>query len=209
MINWKPTAAGGIEVRTERTTYTAGQIVFTAGAWNPALIDAIAATNTRPMKQAIGWFGVRRPEHYSIGKFPVFILTTEEEYNFYGFPLWEHPGFKIGGPHLGREPIDPDNPDRTPSARQVALIRDCIARYFPDAAGETLSLKGCIYTCTPDDHFIIDRVPNAPQALVISACSGHGYKFCSVFGEVAADLVTRGTTPFDIAPFAMSRFPTA
>jgi sarcosine oxidase len=205
VLSWKPTAHGGVEVTTARTTYTAGQIVLTTGAWMPAMVDAVAATKTKPMKQAIGWFGVRRPELFEMGRFPVFILTVGDG-SFYGFPLWEHPGFKLGGPHFGREDMDPDDPDRTPSPRQVALIQDCLRTFLPDAAGEPLTLKGCIYTVTPDEHFIVDRVPGVPQALALSPCSGHGYKFCSVLGEVAADMITRGSSRFDIAPFGFKRF---
>jgi sarcosine oxidase len=204
MLDWKPTAQGGVEVRTARGRYTAGHIVLTAGAWMRDFVPAYA-TQMRPMRQAIGWFSVRRPELFREGAFPVFILTVEEG-NFYGFPLYEHPGFKLGGPHFGREPLDPDDPDRTPSPRQVALIRACLKRYIPDAAGAPLTVKGCIYTCTPDDHFVIDRVPGVPQAIAFSPCSGHGFKFASVMGEIAADLVTKGSTPFDLSPFAFTRF---
>jgi sarcosine oxidase len=205
LLSWRSTSAGGVEVKTERTTYTAGQLVLTTGAWMPELAPAVGASGTKPMKQAIGWFAVRRPERFAMGNFPVFILTVEEG-NFYGFPLWEHPGFKLGGPHFGREPIDPNDPDRTPSPRQVELIRACLRRYLPDAAGDALTLKGCMYTVTPDEHFIVDRLPGHPQVLALSPCSGHGYKFCSVLGEVAADLVQSGTTQLDIKPFALARF---
>jgi sarcosine oxidase len=205
VLSWRATPGGGVEVKTARTTYTAGHLVMTTGAWMPEMVDAIAETGTEPKKQAIGWFTVKRPELFEIGRFPVFILTVEND-TFYGFPLWEHPGFKLGGPHFGREDIDPNDPDRTPSPRQVALIRECLRRILPDAAGEPLTVKGCMYTVTPDEHFIIDRLPGAPQVLVFSPCSGHGYKFASVFGEVAADLVTTGKSRFDISPFSLSRF---
>ena len=204
VLSWKPTAQGGVEVTTGRTTYTAGSLVLTAGAWMPELVPALGKAE-HIVKQAIGWFGVKRPALFSADKFPVFILTVDEG-NFYGFPLWEHPGFKLGGPHFGREPIDPNDTDRTPSAKQVASIRDCLRKYIPDASGDPLTIKGCMYTVTPDEHFVVDRLPETPQVVVISACSGHGYKFCSVLGEVAADLVTKGETPFDLSPFSISRF---
>ncbi len=203
-LSWKTTADGGVEVATARTTYTAGSLVLTAGAWMPELVPALGRTETI-VKQAIGWFGVRRPELFTPDNFPVFILTVDEG-NFYGFPLYEHPGFKLGGPHFAREPIDPNDADRTPSPKQVKAIRDCLARYIPDAAGDPLTIKGCMYTVTPDEHFVVDTLPEAPQVTVISACSGHGYKFCSVLGEVAADLATTGRTRFDLSPFAISRF---
>jgi sarcosine oxidase len=204
VLSWKPTADGGVEVKTARETYTAGSLVLSSGAWMPELVQTLGKTETI-VKQAIGWFGVRRPELFQPDNFPVFILTVEEG-NFYGFPLWEHPGFKLGGPHFAREPIDPNDPDRTPSPRQVQAIRDCLKRYIPDAAGDPLTIKGCMYTVTPDEHFVVDTLPEAPQVVVLSPCSGHGYKFCSVLGEVAADLAIKGETPFDISPLSIRRF---
>lgn len=207
LLDWAPTAQGGVVVRTDRGTYSASRLVITSGGWIADAVPALAA-NVSTVRQAIGWFTTRRPELYRPGAFPVFILSVEEG-TFYGFPLYEHPGFKLGGPHFGREPMDPREPDRTPSPRQVALIRDCLARYLPDAAGEPLSLKGCVYTVTPDEDFVIDAVPGVPQAVFASACSGHGYKFASAIGEILADLSTTGQSAFDLKPFSLSRFPEA
>jgi sarcosine oxidase len=204
VLEWHPTAGGGVRVKTPRGEYTAGHLVITSGAWMDTLNPALAP-HIKTVKQAIGWFTASRPELFRIGAFPVFILTVEEG-NFYGFPLWEHPGFKIGGPHYGREPIDPSNPDRTPTPRQITLMREFLERYIPAAAGEPLGIKGCIYTVTPDEHFVIDTMPGAPQVSFASCCSGHGYKFASAIGEIMADIATTGSTRFDISPFSLARF---
>ena len=122
-------------------------------------------------------------------------MLTSEEGVFYGFPEYGQPGMKLGGPHGARAPIDPNDPDRTPCPAHVEALRSCLARYLPGAAGEALMLRGCIYTVTPDEHFIIDRLPQSPNVIVASPCSGHGYKFATVIGEILADLATGGTTP--------------
>lgn len=204
MLDWSPTADGGVTVRTERGSYSAGRLVITSGGW---ITDAVPALSRQvhTVKQAIGWFTTRKPELFREGAFPVFILTAEEG-SFYGFPLYEHPGFKIGGPHFAREPMDPRQDDRTPSPRQLALIQECLKRYLPDAAGAPLTLKGCVYTVSPDEDFIIDSVPGAPQAVFASCCSGHGFKFASAIGEILADLSTDTPSPFDLAPFSLARF---
>lgn len=202
-LSWKTTAHGGVEVTTHRGTYTAGALVLTAGAWMSQLNPALAPY-LNPVKTTIGWFSVSKPAHFRIGAMPVFILTVDEG-SFYGFPLWEHPGFKLGGPHFEREPIDPSDPDRTPSQAQVEAIRDCLAKYIPEANGAPLSVKGCVYTVTPDEHFVIDRVPGAEQVVYASCCSGHGYKFASVIGEVMADLAISGRSRFDLSAFSLSR----
>jgi sarcosine oxidase len=204
MLDWAPTADGGVTVRTARGTYSAGRLVITSGGWITDAVPTLAKTVTT-VRQAIGWFTTRKPELYREGVFPVFILTVEEG-NFYGFPLYEHPGFKLGGPHFGREPMDPRDDDRTPSPRQVAMIRECLARYLPDAAGEPLTLKGCVYSVTPDDDFIIDSVPGVQQAVFASCCSGHGFKFASAIGEILADLSTSVQPAFDLKPFSLDRF---
>lgn len=204
MLDWTPTAEGGVVVRTERGTYSAGRLVITSGGWIADAVPALAK-NVSTVRQAIGWFTTRRPELFRQGVFPVFILSVEEG-AFYGFPLYEHPGFKLGGPHFGREPMDPRDDDRTPSPRQVALIRECLRRYIPDAAGDPLTVKGCVYSVTPDEDFIIDTVPGVPQALFASCCSGHGFKFASAIGEILADLSTTGQAAFDLKPFSLDRF---
>ena len=80
------------------------------------------------------------------------------------------------------------------------------ARYLPDGAGETLALKTCLYTNTPDRHFILDCHPDYPQVVIGGGFSGHGFKFCSVMGEILADLALTGATPHDIGAFKLARF---
>lgn len=203
LLDWAPTADGGVSVRTERGTYSAGRLIITSGGWITDAVPALAP-QLRTVRQAIGWFATRKPELFRQDAFPVFILTVEEG-SFYGFPLYEHPGFKLGGPHFAREPMDPREPDRTPSPQQVAMIRECLARYLPDAAGDPLTLKGCVYTVSPDEDFVIDTVPGVPQAVFASCCSGHGFKFASAIGEILADLSTSGRSAFDLSHFSLAR----
>ncbi|MBN9064582.1 MAG: N-methyltryptophan oxidase [Rhizobiales bacterium 65-9] len=204
ILSWRPTAHGGVEVTTARGTYSAGKLILSAGAWNPELAQALAP-NAAVVKQTIGWFAVSKPALFQPDRFPVFILTVDEG-NFYGFPLWEHPGFKLGGPHFARQPFDPNDSERVANEGQVDAIRQCLARYIPDAAGAPLTVRACMYTVTPDEHFVIDALPGAEQVTLLSCCSGHGYKFASVIGEIAADLATTGQSAFDLSPFSLARF---
>ena len=97
--------------------------------------------------------------------------------------------------------------DRT---RENAATRPCLrglrARYFPDGAGETLALKTCLYTNTPDRHFIVDCHPEYPQVVIGGGFSGHGFKFCSVMGEILADLALTQRHPTTIGLFKFARF---
>ena len=86
------------------------------------------------------------------------------------------------------------------------MLRDLTGRYFPDACGPTMSLKSCLFTNTPDRHFIIDLHPTYPQVSFAAGFSGHGYKFASVIGEIMADLAERGRSRHNIELFRLDRF---
>jgi sarcosine oxidase len=102
--------------------------------------------------------------------------------------------------------MDPGDPDRSTRADDEAILRAFAIRHFPEGAGPTIMLKACIFTNSPDEHFIIDRLPDAPQVSVAAGFSGHGYKFCSLVGEVMADLAIDGRTSHDIGLFRLDRF---
>jgi sarcosine oxidase len=72
-----------------------------------------------------------------------------------------------------------------------------------------MTLKSCIFTNTPDEHFIVDSLPSDERVIVASPCSGHGFKFCAVIGEILADLAIEGSTRHDISLFKLDRFATA
>ena len=115
-------------------------------------------------------------------------------------------GFKIGKYHHRHERVDADRMDHRCHPEDEAVLREGIRRYFPGADGARLDMKACMFTNTPDEHFIIDTHPVHPQCVIVSACSGHGFKFSSVIGEIAAQLALEGRTRFDIGMFRLSRF---
>jgi sarcosine oxidase len=102
--------------------------------------------------------------------------------------------------------VDPDTVNREPEPADENLLRAFARRYFPDGAGATLMLKTCLFTNTPDRHFILDHHPSHPEVTVAAGFSGHGYKFCSVVGEVMADLAQDGRSRHDIEFFRLRRF---
>ena len=95
--------------------------------------------------------------------------------------------------------------DRTVGGRRRCCIRAALAEHLPAANGRLIKAQTCLYTMTPDGDFIIDRLPGAPQIVVASPCSGHGFKFAPVIGEILADLATTGATAHDISRFALAR----
>jgi sarcosine oxidase len=158
-----------------------------------------------PERQVLAWLTPITPELFGADRFPVFLFDVEEG-SFYGFPLHDGHGFKLGKYHHRFEPIDPDDPDRSVHPEDEALLRAFAERYFPEGAGATEMLKACMFTNSPDEHFVLDRVPDAPQVAVFAGESGHGYKFCSVVGEILADLAIDGATRHDIGLFRIDRF---
>jgi sarcosine oxidase len=204
VVEWWP-EGDGVRVRTRRATYRARRLVVSAGAWVGRVLPALAGLAI-PERQVLRWSRVRRPERFAPGAFPVFILDVPEG-RFYGFPEYGIPGFKLGLYHHRGEVVDPETWDRHHlEPEDEAVLRAATARYFPDADGPTLTLKTCLFTNTPDEHFIIDRLPGVPQVVVVSPCSGHGFKFASVVGEIAADLALEGATGHDIDMFRIDRF---
>ena len=194
----------GVQVRTDRDTYTAGRLVVTAGPWAANLVPELAAYAV-PERQVMGWFQPKRPELYAAEAFPVFGVFTEEG-RYYGFPSHAVPGFKIGRAHHLLQKVDPDAIDREVHPEDEDILRQAVNRYFPLAAGKLLDGKTCMYTNTPDEHFMIGTLDGQPQVSVAAGFSGHGFKFASVIGEIMADLAQNGATEHDINLFRLDRF---
>ena len=112
-----------------------------------------------------------------------------EEGRYYGFPSFLIPGFKFGRYHHREEQVDPDAVNREPEPADEELLRISLGGISPMGPGPTLMLKTCLFTNSPDRHFILDHHPAHPEVALAAGFSGHGYKFCSVVGEVMADLV--------------------
>ncbi len=203
VLGWEPSGEG-VVVRTDKARYEAARLVLTAGAWIGELAPPLRGLAT-PERQVLAWLQPRRPELFTPERFPVFNIQVEEG-RYYGLPIYEVPGFKFGRYHHRGETMAADAMRREVDAEDEALLRRFGERYFPDGSGPTLALRACMFTNTPDEHFVIDRHPEHPQVVLASPCSGHGYKFCSVVGEILADLATGdGSTRHDIGFLRLDR----
>lgn len=202
VLGWEPDG-DGVVVATERGRYHAERLVVSAGAWIGDLVAPLAGRAV-PERQVLGWFAPRRPERFTAASFPVFNLETDLG-RYYGFPPHGIPGFKLGRYHHRQEHGRPEDLRHPPDAQDEALLREAVTAYFPDADGPVLSLATCLFTNTADEHFVIDRLPDHPQVVVASPCSGHGFKFAAVVGEILADLALDGDTRHDVQRFALDR----
>jgi sarcosine oxidase len=204
LVGYDVLGSGRIRVRTSRGTYETQRLVLTTGAWIGDHVPQLKTTSVAE-RQVLGWFQPKVPEYYRLGRFPVSNWLTDFG-QFYQFPTWQVPGFKIGLYHHRFEHGHADMLSREATAQDEEVLRAGVSRYFPDADGPVLSLRACLFTNTPDEHFVIDTLPNIPNIVIASPCSGHGYKFASAMGEILADLAMEKTPKFDLSLFKIARF---
>lgn len=207
-LRWEASRSGdGVRVVTAAGTYEASRLVLTPGPW----AAGTAANLDLPLAVArvvMFWFdppgGI---EPFLPGRFPVFVCVPEGGERFYGFPAHEGPrgGVKLAF-SLQLTPCTPDTIDRAVHEAEIALMKEHLARCVPALDGPCIAARTCMYTNTPDLHFVIGPHPDAPQCFVACGFSGHGFKFASVVGEILADLVVDGRTRHEIGLFAPTRF---
>jgi sarcosine oxidase len=205
VLSWEPHQAG-VRVHTANGTFTAAQLLLSSGAWMSTLLRDLSLPLSVE-RQVLFWFKPHsHPERFAPDRCPIFICEYAACGFFYGFPDLGD-GVKIGVHHEG-QPASPDHLDREVKRQETEAAAGLLQQFLPGAAGELLSSAVCMYTNTPDEHFILDRHPVHSQVLIASPCSGHGFKFSPVIGELAATLLNGGTAPFDLSLFKATRFRT-
>lgn len=199
VTGWTATA-DGVRVTTATGTYSAGQLVICPGAWAPQLLAEFGIPITVE-RQVLYWLdpvGGNEPfvEH------PIFIAENERAEQIYGFPAIDgpHGGVKVAFFRKGVE-CTPDTIDRVVHEREIREMRDEAARLLPALDGPCVHSATCMYSNTPDQHFVIARHPDSFNVTVACGFSGHGFKFVPVVGEILADLATTGATDHPIGLF--------
>lgn len=205
-INGWQRDGGGFVVHTSRGDLSCEKLVITAGAWTGKLVSSLAP-RLRVTRQVLAWMTPKRCEPFALGVFPCWIADQ-----FYGFPMLPVDAF--GGPaglkvarHVPGAPSDPDSLDRVPNAADEQELVDALNRFIPDGYGATHVMRVCMYTCTPDENFVLDYLPGYENEVAIAAgFSGHGFKFAPVVGEIMADLAMNGGTALPIGFLNARRF---
>jgi sarcosine oxidase len=206
ILSWEPTASG-VRVETTSDVYEAERLVVTAGAWMPKLLADLGLP-LEVTRQILFWFDpVGGVEPFLSNRFPVFIWEPEDGNAFYSIPAHDGPrgGVKVAFFRADGKPADPETIDREVHDDEVEFIRSYVTKYVPALDGELLYAKTCMYTNTPDEHFVISTHPDHPQAAIAAGFSGHGFKFCGVVGEILADLATEDETDHPIDLFSPTR----
>jgi sarcosine oxidase len=201
-VSWE-TTAGGVVVRTTKGEYAADRLVVTAGAWAGWLLAGLGLPLT-VLRKVLLWFGTSDPAALRRDLFPIYMAETPSGF-YYGFPVIDGLGHKVAR-HDGGVVADPAAIDRAVTAADADECRAFLRAHLPAADGPLRDGRVCMYTVTPDHHFLIDRHPELPQVVIAAGFSGHGFKFASVVGEVLADLAENGRTALPVGMFRLDRF---
>jgi sarcosine oxidase len=198
----------GVKVTTAMGTYTAGRLVLTPGPWAPDLLRYRVPLAV--MRKVIVWFAPEgEAEAFQPNRFPIWIWETEDgtiPYGFPGLPAWDKNGVKAGL-HSGGSPCTAATVDRDVHEADIQALRHSLEGRIPALATAPVRRSCvCLYTHTPDDHFLLGPHPEQDNVLLAAGFSGHGFKFAGVVGEVLADWVVEGKTAHPVEIFDPGRF---
>jgi len=199
---------GGVTIRSAVGQYRARKVVVATGSWIAELVPQLRE-HAVPIRQVVAWYQPRDGFATQPQRMPCFLRDEGMKGSYFGFPAIGVDGMKVGRHAHFREPIDPNQPNPPVNDADTALLDGFIAKRVPVAAGLRVNAVTCRYTMLPSEDFLLDLVPGNPNVVVASPCSGHGFKFTSVVGEILADLALEGGTSLPIAAFsfdAMNRF---
>lgn len=205
VIQWTPDG-DGVRVKALSGDYFADRVLFSAGAWNADLLRDLKLPLTVERQVAFWLEPDESTVSYDKSRFPIYAYEYIPGSICYGFPRLPR-GVKASVMHGGE--LSPASGDvrRTVEESEAEPLRAALAAILPGLAMAPVRDNGvCLFTNTPDHDFIVDFHPQYRQVLVSSPCSGHGFKFASALGEIQAELLTTGSTRFDISPFRIDRF---
>ncbi|WP_019546461.1 N-methyl-L-tryptophan oxidase [Streptomyces sulphureus] len=211
-FTWEELPGGrGVRVETARGVHTAAQLAVCPGAWAPRLLDGLGVPfaverHVQQWFQPDGGTGPFGPERH-----PVYIWEDGRAVQVYGFPALDGPegGVKAAFFRNGTD-CDPEHLDRSVHPSETRALARHLAPRLPSLPGAFLRGDPCMYTTTPDEHFVLGRHPAHPgTTVVVCGFSGHGFKFAPVVGEITAELLLDGATRHPVALFDPTRFSVA
>ena len=217
-LSWEAAPSGDrVRVTTARGAYEAARLVLAPGPWAPALLADPSASSGQGLglplaaeRQVLYWFEpTSGAELFLPERFPIWIWEVGPDLDLYGFPAQAGPpgGVKVAFYRTGEVGIcTPETIDRDVHPAEVERMRAALAASLPSLNGELRATMTCRYTNTPDQHIVIGAHPQHPQVVIASPCSGHGFKFATVIGEILADLALDGVTRHPIGLFDIGRF---
>ena len=198
---------GGVVVTTPLGSYRAPKLVLSPGAWGPELFAGLGIPLTVERLVQF-WLRPQVPvEQFAPNQQPIYVWEDAAGAQVYGFPALGTSADGVKAAFFRRStPAVPDALNREVADEEVVPLLDFLAHRIPALGPEVCRAVPCMYTTTPDEHFVLGYPRGEEKVVICSPCSGHGFKFVPVIGEVVADLVTSGSTRFDISLFDPTRF---
>jgi glycine/D-amino acid oxidase-like deaminating enzyme len=205
----------GVRVQTDRGEFAAERLIITAGPWAKQMLTELNVPLT-VRRKSLFWFATETAEYNETSGFPVFFFEVPQDAPgtqsgnsshgfFYGFPQIDDRGVKLAEHTGGRTIDDPLDVDRAVDPQEQQRIVDVLAGWLPKVSHHVSDHAVCLYTMSPDEHFIVDRHPTLPNVVFAAGLSGHGFKFAPVLGLALAQLAIDGKTPLPIEFLSLSR----
>lgn len=194
-----------IELRTDNQTILAGRVVVSAGAWASKLLGPGFNALLRPTREILHWYGLDSSASPQWTDAPVFIWATGARQGFYGFPAIDG---TVKVAHGEKNVfVDPDCFDRSSDeAESRDFYAKAIEGRLNGLRADNSRRKTCLYTVSPDGGFVIDEWPESERVLVVSPCSGHGFKHSAAIGEAVSQRILDGASRIDLSAFRLGRF---
>ena len=198
-----------VELSTRDGRFSAGKLIVTAGAWARSLLrDTGIDLPLKPLRCQLNFFATNDSKEYTAECCPVWIGHVSSRFpeTTYGVPSHDSSGFKAafhGGPPVSH----PTEIDYTPDPNNVVALRPFLSAHIPGVAeARVQESRICLYTQTPDEHFIVDVHPNHEHVIIGAGFSGHGFKFSTIIGKMLSDIALDGATPHNDRLFKIGRF---
>ncbi|MCM3653809.1 N-methyl-L-tryptophan oxidase [Metabacillus litoralis] len=193
----------GAIVSAKDQVFSTDKLVVCAGAWSGKLLSELNLP-LKPTRQTVAWFKADE-DLYQSSVFPAFFVDVPEG-KYYGFPSIEGAGVKLGR-FDDDQPINPDDPRLEFGSFDFdeGDVRHFLKAYMLESAGKLNRGKACLFTRTPDGHFLIDQYPGHPHVMIAAGFSGHGFKFASGIGEVLCQMTMNGEAKLDLSLFSLHR----
>ena len=201
--------ADSVTVITAQNRYQAAKVIVSAGAWLRDFVPTAKQDLMRVTRQVVYWFAVEEPAQFSTDSFPFFLWlgdTTEDYMGIFPTPPNSILGIKLLTEQFHTS-TDPASVARTVTQAEVDhFYNKFVTRRLTGVTPNCIKAAVCLYTNTPDEHFIIDYHPESARVVVASPCSGHGFKHSAAIGEAMVQLVMTGASEIDLSSFSLRRF---
>ena len=198
-----------VEVSTADETYSTGRLIVTAGAWARRLLQQTGLDlPLTPLRCQLNFMAPNAMAPYQAENCPVWIAHVASLFPeaIYGIPSHARSGFKIAF-HGGPAHSHPSAISREPDAENVASLRPFMRAHIPGIARAPVrESRICLYTQTPDEHFVVDKHPEYAHVVIGAGFSGHGFKFSTTIGKMLSEIALDGATPHNDSLFKIARF---